>query len=562
MIWKNVDYDESYLEYKSKEFGESKLITKLLLNRGITQKDEVDKFLNPESQEMYDPYLFEDMDKVVSRVIEAKISKEKIVVFGDYDVDGISGTSYLIIVLRRLGMNVDYFIPNRAHQGAKITKQFLGFLKKKNAKLVITVDTSIGSNEELEMFRDNKIDLIITDHHRQSAYNIESERIKNVNPKISKRYPNKNLSGAGVAFKLAEAIYMKLGINKRILYEYLDIVMIGTVADVVPMTDENRLIIKRGLYNLRKTKIKGLRYIINFLKLNPENITASDIGFYIAPMLNALGRIDNSKMVVDFFIEEDDFKIFNIIEEMKRANKIRRYLEIVMYNEIEEKIQKLESPKYIFMKSRKWHSGVIGVVCSRISLKYNIPVILVTIKNGYGKASCRSVDGINIFDMLQELTDKFERFGGHDLAAGFLVKEKDLFYVERNLKKKLSTTDKSEIEKKINVDSTFSIEEINKNILLNINRLSPFGMENREVNLLDEDVKFINFTKFGVNHRHFKGYIKKNERVISVIAYNLGHKLSYKNIDKSYEIVYTPTFKSGRTDLFIELKIKDFKEKN
>ena len=149
MIWKNVDYDESYLEYKSKEFGESKLITKLLLNRGITQKDEVDKFLNPESQEMYDPYLFEDMDKVVSRVIEAKISKEKIVVFGDYDVDGISGTSYLIIVLRRLGMNVDYNIPNRAHQGAKKTKQYLGFLKKKNAKLVITVDTSIGSNEEL-----------------------------------------------------------------------------------------------------------------------------------------------------------------------------------------------------------------------------------------------------------------------------------------------------------------------------------------------------------------------------------------------------------------------------
>ena len=136
---------------------------------------------------------------------------------------------------------------------------------------------------------------------------------------------------------------MKLGINKRILYEYLDIVMIGTVADVVPMTDENRLIIKRGLYNLRKTKIKGLRYIINFLKLNPENITASDIGFYIAPMLNALGRIDNSKMVVDFFIEEDDFKIFNIIEEMKRANKIRRYLEIEMYNEIEEKIQKLQT---------------------------------------------------------------------------------------------------------------------------------------------------------------------------------------------------------------------------
>ena len=562
MIWKNLDYDESYLDHKSIEFGESKLITKLLLNRGITQKDEVDKFLNPENQDIHNPFLFEDMEKVVTRIMEAKRLREKIVIFGDYDVDGVSGTSYLIIVLRKLGINIDYYIPNRAHQGSKITKQFMNFIKKKKAKLVITVDTSISSNEELKMFYESEIDLIITDHHRQTAYNIESERIKNINPKISKMYPNKNLSGAGVAFKLAEAIYEKMGISKNFLYDYLDIVMIGTVADVVPMIDENRLIIKRGLYNLRKTKIKGLRYIINFLKLNPENITASDIGFYISPMLNALGRIDNSKMVVDFFIEEDDFKIFNIIEEMKRANKIRRFLELEMYNEIEEKIQKLENPKYIFMKSRKWHSGVIGVVCSRLSLKYNIPVILVTIKNGYGKASCRSVEGVNIFDMLKELTGKFERFGGHDLAAGFLVKEKDLFFVEKNLKNKLSATNKTEIEKKIDIDSMLSIKNINRNLLLSINRLSPFGMENREVNFLDDNIKFISFIKFGVIHRHFKVYIKNNNRIISVIAYNLGNKINHKNINKTYKIVYTPTFKSGRTDLFIELKIKDFNEKN
>ena len=266
-------------------------------------------------------------------------------------------------------------------------------------------------------------------------------------------------------------------------------------------------------------------------------------------------------MVVEFFIQEDDFKIFAIIEEMKKANKIRRYLEMEIYNEIEEKIQRLNNPKYIFMKSRKWHSGVIGVVCSRISIKYNIPVILVSIKNGYGKASCRSIEGLNIFDMLKETSDKFERFGGHDLAAGFLVSEKYLNQIEIYLKKRLLTANKSNVEKVLHIDSELSIEQINKNRVLNINRLSPFGLDNQEPNFVDREIKFVSFSKFGINNRHFKGFIKKNERMISVIGYNLGHKLKLKNINKRYEIVYTPAFKSVRTDLFIELKIKDFKEK-
>ncbi len=559
MKWKKIKYDDEYLNYKSKEFGESRLITKLLLNRRISNKLDVEKFLNFEKQDFHDPFLFENMERTVNRLVEAKKNKEKIVIFGDYDVDGISGTAYLTLVLRKIGFNVDYFIPDRAHEESKMTKQFLKYLNKKNVKLLITVDTSIGSEEELNHFYNNGIDVIITDHHRQTAYEMSNE-VKVINPKISDTYKNKDLSGAGVAFKLAEALYEKLNYNKKILYDYIDIVMIGTVADVVPMVGENRAIIKMGLENLKKTKVKGLRYIINFLKLNPNNITTSDIGFYIAPMLNALGRIDSSKIIVEFFLEEDDFKIFNIIEEMKKANKIRRYLEINIYNEIEEKIQKFETKKYIFMKSRKWHSGIIGVVCSRLSLKYNIPVILVSLKNGYGKASCRSVDGINIFDMLKELSSKFKRFGGHDLAAGFLIKESDLTYVERYLKKKLFNVNNNHIEKKIDIDATLSISELTKHILISINRLSPFGINNQEPNFYDTGITILNITKFGVGHRHFKGYMKKDNRVMSFVGYNLAYKFKNKNINKKYEIVYTPTFKSGRNDLFIELKIKDIKE--
>ena len=558
MKWELKNYDDDYLKFKSEEFHENELITRLLLNRSIISKKEVENFLNSGDESLHDPFLFEQMEEVVDRILQARNNKEKVIIYGDYDVDGISGTAYLVIILRKLGMNVDYYIPNRAHEGVGINKNFLKYLIKRNTRLIITVDTSISTSEEILMLKSNNIDIIITDHHRP-VNNIAEFNLLTVNPKISKKYPNKNLSGSGVAFKLATAIYEKLGMSKKIIFEYIDIVMIGTVADVVPMIDENRYIIKKGLYNLRKTKVKGLKYIINYVKINPKNMTASDIGFYIAPIFNALGRIDNSKMVVEFFIQEDYYDIFSIIEEMKKANKIRRYLELEIYSEIEEKIQKLKNPKYIFMKSRKWHSGVIGVVCSRISIKYNIPVILISLKNGYGKASCRSIEGLNIFEMLKEISHKFERFGGHDLAAGFLVSEKYLNDIEKYLKNRLLYANKLNVEKILSIDSKLSIEEINKNKLLNINRLSPFGLYNHEPNFLDNNISFINFTKFGVNNRHFKGFIKKNKRIISVIGYNLGHKLKIRNVHKKYEIVYTPIFKSVRTDLFIELKIKDFK---
>lgn len=556
MKWKLKNYNSNYLISKSKEFQESKLITKLLLNRGITTPEKVEEFLNPSEKDLYSPFLFEEMREVVDRILRAKNNREKVVIYGDYDVDGISGTAYLVIILRKLGMDVDYYIPNRAHEGVGINKSLIRYLKKRNAKLFITVDITINDRNEIKLLRDNNIDVIITDHHRQIE-DISDLGVLMVNPKVG-NYPNKNLSGSGVAFKLADAIYEVIGADKKILYDYIDIVMIGTVADVVPMTDENRFIIKKGLSNLKETKIKGLKYIINYLRMNPQNITASDIGFYIAPIFNALGRVDNSKMVVNFFIQEDDEKLYSIIEEMKRANRMRRYFELEIYDEIERKIQKLNNPKYIFMKSRKWHSGVIGVVCSRISIKYNIPVILVSIKNGFGKASCRSIEGLNIFNILNDVSDKLERFGGHDLAAGFLVSEKHLNQIERYLKHRLLNANKKNVEKVLDVDSKLSIEGMNKNKLLDINRLSPFGLDNQEPNFIDNNISFINFTKFGINNRHFKGFVRKNDRIISVIGYNLGHKLKSRNMTKKYSIVYTPVFKSVHSDLFIELKIKDF----
>lgn len=560
MKWKLQSYDSEYLKKMSSEFSQNVLITELLLNRGFRTKKEVDIFLNPTSNNLHDPFLFEDMKKAVSRLIKAKNNKEKIMIYGDYDVDGLSGTAYLIIMLRNIGLDVDYYIPNRVHEGVGINKNLIKYLMKKKVKLFITVDTGLKNNSEVENFKRHGIDIIITDHHRQIE-TIKSSNVCIINPKVSKKYPNKDLSGAGVAFKFATAIYDTLNLDKKILYNYLDIVMIGTVADVVPMIDENRYIIKKGLEKLKNTKVKGLKYILNYLKINSDTVTASDIGFNVAPIVNALGRVDSSKKVVDFFIQEDYYYIFSIIEDMKEANKKRRMLEIKIYDEIEEKIKKLHNPKYIFMKSRKWHSGVIGVVCSRLSIKYNIPVILVSIKNGYGKASCRSIEGINIFNILKEISDKYERFGGHDLASGFLVKEDKLYEVEKYLKNRLYSIKRENIIKTLDIDIKFKVNNLHKGILKKINLISPFGLKNDEPNFLDTDVVLFNYNKFGVENRHFKGFIKKNNKIISVVGYNLSHKLKNRTSSMKIDIVYTPISKTVYTETFIELKIKDFQIK-
>ena len=243
--------------------------------------------------------------------------------------------------------------------------------------------------------------------------------------------------------------------------------MIGTVADVVPMIDENRVIISRGLQVLGKTKVKGLVYLIRYLKFQNKNINTTDVSYFISPLINSLGRIGVSKIGADFFIEEDDFKIYNIIEEMKKTNKIRRRLEKKIYDEALEMLEKNKSSKklsYIFLVSRNWHPGVIGVVSSRLSIKFGVPVILVAIKNGVGKASCRSSNGINIFNIFK-MEDKLVRFGGHDLAAGFIAELDKLSEIEELFSKEIDKLKTIREEEVLDIDLELPIDEINEELL-------------------------------------------------------------------------------------------------
>ncbi|KID49133.1 hypothetical protein C095_06790 [Fusobacterium necrophorum subsp. funduliforme B35] len=322
-----------------KGYNSEKLLTTLLKNRGIQDFSKLHEFINPSVSSFRNPFLFENMETVVSMLERAKQNRTRICIYGDYDVDGITGTAFLVKVFRQIGMDVVYYIPSREEEGYGLTKKNIDFLYEKRVRLVITVDTGYNSLEDIAYARAKGMEVIISDHHK-TVREAGDEDILFLNPKLSQSYEFKFLSGAGVALKIAQAFYQKLSLDLDGLYQYLDIVMIGTIADVVPMVDENRIIIKNGLKVLQKTKVKGLAYLLKYLKFGDKNINTTDVSYYISPLINSLGRVGTSRMAADFFIKEDDFEIYNIIEEMKKLNKRRRELEKNIYDDAIRAIEK------------------------------------------------------------------------------------------------------------------------------------------------------------------------------------------------------------------------------
>ncbi len=560
MVWEYKEIDNYNIENIVRTCGLSSNVAKILIKRGLDNEDKIRDFINPDISKMRDPFKFEQMEEVVSIILEKRDAKEKIVIYGDYDVDGITSSAFMTLILRNIGVDTEYYIPNRLQEGYGLNKKAIDVIKRKNGKLIITVDVGINSKEEIKYAKEQGVSIIVTDHHKMLS-EPEDDLIM-INPKVTKSYEFSSLAGAGVALKLAEAIYLKLGISLSEVYKYLDIVMLGTVADVVPMVDENRIIIKKGLEKLKNSEIKGISYLLKYLKINKSSIDTTDVSFFIAPMLNALGRTGDSTIGVDFFIENDEFVIYNIIEEMKKANKKRRNLERLIFNEIIEKIHgKVENMEYIFLKSDRWHPGVIGVVSARLALKYNIPVLLVSLTGKMGKASCRSVEGINIFEILKSMSDRFVRFGGHDLAAGFVAREEELQFIEENIVKMLPDKINSSCETDISIDLKIEPEDITNEFMEDIMILAPFGIKNHQPLFYAEKIYFTNVKRFGVDNRHFKMYICKNKKYYPAVGFNLSYKLDKVDSQAEiFDIIYYPEKVEIRGEEIIQLKIKDFKK--
>ena len=530
-----------------KEKSTEDLIKELLEKRDHESKDQIEKFINPNYSDFRNPFDFENMETIVNKIISAKENKEKIFIYGDYDVDGISGTAFLTKFFNEIGILADCYIPSRKETDYGVSKKNIDYFKKRQGKLVITVDTGYNTIEDVRYAKSLGIDVIVTDHHKTVKEKFDDE-ILYLNPKLSKTYKFQYLSGAGVAFKLAQGVCMSLGLDMEIIYKYLDIVMIGTIADVVPMIDENRLIIKKGLKIIKNTKVKGLSYLLNYLRLNKKTLTTTDVSYYISPLINSLGRVGISRMGADFFLKDDDFDLYNIIEEMKEQNKQRRVLEKQIFDDAMRKIQNLKIPfdklSVIFLSSPKWHPGVIGVVSSRLTIKFNIPVVLVAIEGDYGKASCRSVGDISIFNLLSDVKNLLERYGGHDLAAGFVIHKENIskvkeYFINAIPKIKLENNkNKKDYEK--NFDFELSIEDLGDKTFEFMEKMGPFGSNNPHPLFFDRNLKLDDIKKFGVDFRHFNGIIYKDKVNYNAVGFELADKIDTDYKNKTYNIVYYP----------------------
>ena len=533
--------------YMIKEKSTDELIKELLEKRGYESRNQIEKFINPDYSDFRNPFDFENMEAIVNKIIFARENKEKIFIYGDYDVDGITGTAFLTKFFNEIGIIADCYIPSRKETDYGVSKKSIDYFHKKQGKFVITVDTGYNTIEDVRYAKSLGIEIIVTDHHKTVKEKFDDE-ILYLNPKLSKTYKFQYLSGAGVAFKLAQGICMSLGLDMEIIYKYLDIVMIGTIADVVPMIDENRLIIKKGLKIIKNTKVKGLYYLLNYLRLNKKTLTTTDVSYYISPLINSLGRVGISRMGADFFLKDDDFDLYNIIEEMKEQNKQRRALEKYIFDDAMRKIKNLKIPldklSVIFLSSSKWHPGVIGVVSSRLTIKFNIPVVLVAIEGDYGKASCRSVGDISIFNLLSDVKNLLERYGGHDLAAGFVIHKENISkvreYFIKAIPKMKVEYNKSKKDYEKNFDFELPIEDLGDKTFEFMEKMGPFGSNNPHPLFFDRNLKLDEIKRFGVDFRHFNGIIYKDNVSYNAVGFELAEKIASDYMNKTYNIVYYP----------------------
>ena len=551
------------LDEKSTE----ELIKDLLEKRGHESQHQIEKFMNPEYKDFKNPFDFENMEKIVNRIISARENKEKIFIYGDYDVDGISGTAFLTRFFNEIGIDTNYYIPSRNETDYGVSKKSIDYFHKRQGKLVITVDTGYNTIEDVRYAKSLGMEVIVTDHHKTVKEKFDDE-ILYLNPKLSKSYKFQYLSGAGVAFKLAQGLCMRLGLDMEIIYKYLDIVMIGTIADVVPMIDENRLIIKKGLKIIKNTKVKGLSYLLNYLRLNKKTLTTTDVSYYISPLINSLGRVGISRMGADFFLKEDEFDLYNIIEEMKEQNRQRRTLEKYIYDDAMRKIKNLKLPldklSVIFLSSSKWHPGVIGVVSSRLTIKFNVPVILVAIDGDYGKASCRSVGNISIFNLLSNVKHLLERYGGHDLAAGFVVHKEKLNelreYFIRTIPRLKEEDNKAKKDYEKSFDFELSVKDLGEKAFDFMEKMGPFGSNNPHPLFFDSDLKLDNIKRFGVDFRHFNGIIYKDNVSYNAVGFELADEIQEDYINKTYNIVYYPEKIILNNEEVTQIILKSIKE--
>jgi single-stranded-DNA-specific exonuclease len=512
------------------------------------------------------------MDKAVQRIAKAIFNREKICIYGDYDVDGITSTSLLYLFLKELNANVTYYVPNRLEEGYGLNKEAIDEICQKKINLMITVDCGITAVDEVAYAVDKGIDIIITDHHQQGE-RLPLKACAIVNPmRMDDTYPFKYLSGVGVAFKLVMALRYFLQNSPEYKFslpnikKYLDIVTLGTIADVVPLVGENRIFVKHGLKMLsEKSSRVGLEELKKITGLVNVSLNASHIGFVLAPRINAVGRMGCSDRGVRLLITEDKNEARWLAEELDMENRYRQGIEKTILAESYAKIERHrlhEKYRGIVLYSEDWHPGVIGIVASRVVEKYFRPTIVITMENGLGKGSARSIPAFHLYDGLKDISDLLVSFGGHKYAAGLKVEAENIKMLQKEFHKIISSQlNDEDFIPEINIDAIVEDSQINDELVQWLNKMRPFGSGNSEPVFLMKGLrKFQQFFYIGKDKKHIKGFLEKNGRVFQVIGYNMPEYEKILKNNEIFDIAFVPEYNTWLGEKTIQLKLKDIRE--
>lgn len=572
--WKYDKVDGDILARVASENNIPVPVAELMIKKGLETKEDIDLFFNGSLKSLRNPFDILDMEKAAERIAQAVMNHESICIYGDYDVDGVTATALMYIFLMQCGANVSYYIPNRLEEGYGLNKDAITEIHQRGTNLIITVDCGISAIDEVLLAKELGMDIIITDHHQPSKeLPVAADAI--INPMREKDlYPNKTLAGVGVAFKVVMALRFTL--RKYNFFQQdapnirnlLDIVTLGTIADVMPLIDENRIFVRHGLELMNGDSVRigidELKKVIDSLS-TVKKMKTSNIGYQIAPRINAMGRMASSDKSLKLLVTQNRLEARQLAVELDNENKYRQMIErdiLQQTFDIIEKNRYAEDEGGIVVASEDWHPGVIGIVASRVVDKYFRPTIILTDDNGVYKGSARSIPSFHLYDGLSSLSHLLISFGGHKYAAGVKIAKENL----DEFRKKFNELVKANVKKEdfipeINIDAEIESKDITSEIMQYLEKLEPYGQGNKEPVFFMRNVsKYQYETYVGKEQNHLKCIFEKKGMLFDAIGFNMK---DYKDIiaeNDEFDILFSLVHNTWKNTKTIQLNLKDIKK--
>ncbi len=541
------------------------LIKDILVSKGITDPDNIKEFLSDRPQRTYDPFLIKNMKEAVEKIKEHIRKKDKIVVYGDYDVDGVTATSLLVEFFSNFIQDIDYYIPNRFSEGYGLNKEAIFYIKKEmQADLILTVDNGISSYHEVEYAKEIGLDIIVTDHHNPPE-EIPQCIVINVKQK-GDSYPFKELCGCGVAFKLVQALQRELNLPKKLINNTLDLVTLGTISDLVPLVDENRTMVKYGLKIINADKRLGLAVLRETAGLKDKKINAGQIGYTLGPCFNAAGRIEDAKIGVQLLLEKSTEKARNLAQTLYQLNITRQKIQIDGERYCSSLVkEKYSKDDFLVLRADEISEGVIGIIAGKIKDTFYRPTLVVTkSEEGYLKGSGRSIKGINIYDEMKKISDLLLGFGGHEMACGFSIKEENLEELRKRLNiqvQEVKKEDPSILIPKIDIVAEIKAEELNIEFIKELSKLEPYGVGNSKPLFVIKniDVNHQWTRACGKEGTHLKFSGKKDDIYLSGIGFSLAEK--YENLKESsiVDVAFYADINKYNGSIYPQMRIEDIR---